>query len=219
MSSASEAAAPAGRTPSRLDGERSRERILDAAEHLLAEKGFAGTGIAAISRASGLPASSIYWFFRSKQELVAAVVERATERFLDAFGAAHREGPPEARLQRFVMRALEQSGARLPEFARLQLLLALERGTADPELLQRLRRGRERAQRLVQDALEGSFSRFGARAGALAEELSPLSMAFAHGVLVGREMGVEGLELSRFVKELEVAMVAIAEHRLAESEP
>ena len=204
-----------GRAASRLDGERSRERILDAAEALLAEKGYAGTGIAAISRASGLPASSIYWFFRSKQDLVAAVVQRATERFLDGFGASHREGAPESRLQRFIARALEQSGERLPEFARLEMLLALERGAADPQLLENLRRGRERAQQLLQDALEGSFSRFGERAEALAEELSPLAMAFAHGVLVARELGLERIDLSRLVQELEVAMRAIAEHRLA----
>ena len=42
----------ARRAPSRVDGEVSRERILDAAEHLLAKRGFSGTGISAISRES-----------------------------------------------------------------------------------------------------------------------------------------------------------------------
>ena len=72
-------AAP-GRAAARLDGERSRERILDAAERLLAERGFSGTGIAAISRESGLPASSIYWFFSNKEDLTAAVIERPSRR-------------------------------------------------------------------------------------------------------------------------------------------
>ena len=73
------------RAASRLDGERSRERILDAAERLLAERGFSGRGIAAISRESVLPASSLYWFFTSKQDLAIAVIERAADRWLHSF--------------------------------------------------------------------------------------------------------------------------------------
>ena len=74
-----------GRAAARLDGERSRERILDAAERLLSERGFSGTGIAAISRESGLPASSIYWFFSNKEDLTAAVIERSADRWVDGF--------------------------------------------------------------------------------------------------------------------------------------
>ena len=139
---------PAGsarrRVATRLDGERSRERILQAAERLMAERGYSGTGIAAISRESGLPASSIYWFFRNKQELTLAVIETAAMRWLDAMEQANRD-PGGAGFQSFIERALEQSGSRLPEFARLLVLLSLERGESDPQLVERLRAVRDRA--------------------------------------------------------------------------
>ena len=50
----------------RVDGEASRRRILDAATEIAAERGYEGTGIAAVSAKSGLPASSIYWHFTDK---------------------------------------------------------------------------------------------------------------------------------------------------------
>src|SRR5262245_65267756 len=62
----------------------SRERILDAAERLVAERGYTAASISLISKASGLPASSIYWYFGSKEGLLAAVVERAARRWLPA---------------------------------------------------------------------------------------------------------------------------------------
>src|SRR6266496_2327682 len=55
----------------------SQDRILDAAERLVAERGYTAASISLISKASGLPASSIYWHFGSKEGLLAAVVERA----------------------------------------------------------------------------------------------------------------------------------------------
>ena len=62
----------------------SRERILDGAEKLLAERGYAAASIALIAKTSGLPASSIYWHFDSKENLLAAVVERGARRWLDS---------------------------------------------------------------------------------------------------------------------------------------
>ena len=60
----------------RLDGELSRERILDAATEIAAERGYEGTSIALVSKKCGLPASSIYWHFEDKPALFRAMVER-----------------------------------------------------------------------------------------------------------------------------------------------
>lgn len=213
-------AAP-GRHAARLDGERSRERILDAAERLLSERGFSGTGIAAISRESGLPASSIYWFFSSKEDLTASVIERAANRWIDAFAKSSeaRVGEAEAEeggIRGFLNRALEQSGSRLPDFARLQFLLGLEGGEPKPELLARLRVTRERARELIAEATaESLVERHGEAARAVAEEVSVLAMALAQGALVARHME-EGIDVDRLPGDLEAAVLAIAERRLAE---
>jgi AcrR family transcriptional regulator len=61
----------------RANGEVSRERILDAAAEIAGERGYEGTSINLISERSGLPASSIYWHFEDKDELIAAVIDRS----------------------------------------------------------------------------------------------------------------------------------------------
>ena len=61
----------------RADGELSRSRILDAATEIAAERGYEGTSIGAVSAKCGLPASSIYWHFKDKDDLIAAVIERS----------------------------------------------------------------------------------------------------------------------------------------------
>ncbi|MDJ0847723.1 MAG: TetR/AcrR family transcriptional regulator [Myxococcota bacterium] len=204
-----------GRAPTRPDGELSRTRILDAAERLLSERGYAGTSIASISRESGLPASSIYWFFESKQDLTAGVIERAAERFLDGLGESHRDGAPEERLQRLMQRALGASGHRLPDFLRLELLLGLERDPAPAAVPQRVRSRSERARALFEDAVSGVLSPLGAeRAAPLARELAPLAMSFIRGALISEQMDPGSVDLDRLSEEMGAALLAIAKHRL-----
>src|SRR5690349_22340190 len=73
----------------RLDGEQSRERILDAATEIAAERGYEGTSIALVSKKCGLPASSIYWHFKDKDDLIAAVIERSFANWLAARSEEH----------------------------------------------------------------------------------------------------------------------------------
>ncbi|MDL4817346.1 TetR/AcrR family transcriptional regulator [Actinomadura opuntiae] len=58
-----------------------RTRILDEALRLFAERGYAGTSIAAIEEAAGLSphSGSLYTHFGSKEQVMAAAVERAIE--------------------------------------------------------------------------------------------------------------------------------------------
>src|SRR5262249_14125499 len=75
---------PTALTKRQQQGAASRELILDATERLMATKGFAATSISDIRKACGLPASSIYWHFGSKDGVLAAVMERGANRFFDA---------------------------------------------------------------------------------------------------------------------------------------
>lgn len=68
----------------RSNGVESRQRILDAAVEISGERGYEGTSIAAVSATCGLPASSIYWHFKDKDDLIAAVIERSFETWLAA---------------------------------------------------------------------------------------------------------------------------------------
>lgn len=62
-----------------------RTRILDAATEIAAERGYEGTSIGAVSTKCGLPASSIYWHFTDKDDLMAAVIERSFGSWLNAW--------------------------------------------------------------------------------------------------------------------------------------
>lgn len=69
--------------PRRWPGERmsaptrdTRERLIEAARELFARNGYGSTGLAGISRAAGARPGSLYYFFPTKEDLLAAVLER-----------------------------------------------------------------------------------------------------------------------------------------------
>jgi TetR/AcrR family transcriptional regulator len=62
--------------PKTRDAEASRRRILDAAERLFARHGFEGASLAEIGEAAGVSRGTPSYFFGSKEELYAAVLER-----------------------------------------------------------------------------------------------------------------------------------------------
>jgi len=57
-----------------------RELLLDTAEQLFYRKGFHATGIDLIQAESGVAKTTLYKHFKSKDELIQAVLERASER-------------------------------------------------------------------------------------------------------------------------------------------
>ena len=65
------------RQPAMRDAERTRLRILAAAEAEFADKGLAGGRIDRIARQSGANKRMIYYYFRNKDDVYLAVLERA----------------------------------------------------------------------------------------------------------------------------------------------
>ncbi|MFC5648183.1 TetR/AcrR family transcriptional regulator [Paenibacillus solisilvae] len=73
-----------------------KEQILDAAASLFAQSGYYKTTTADVARAVGVTQPYVFHFFKSKESLYLAVLERAYRRILHAFDAVN--APPE-RLQ------------------------------------------------------------------------------------------------------------------------
>jgi TetR/AcrR family transcriptional regulator len=71
------ALSPPGPAPATRDAEKTRLNILAAAEVEFAEKGLAGARVDTIADEAGANKRMIYYYFRSKEELYVAVLERA----------------------------------------------------------------------------------------------------------------------------------------------
>ena len=91
------------------------------------ERGYEGTSISAVSEVCGLPASSIYWHFKDKDELIAAALQHGFDQFASYLVLPGEEaGGPEERAAQMARSFGEAVEAR-PAFLRLGLMLALER--------------------------------------------------------------------------------------------
>lgn len=55
-----------------------RERLLDAAERVFRERGVTNTTLAEVAAAAGYTRGAVYWHFKDKAHLIAAMCERAT---------------------------------------------------------------------------------------------------------------------------------------------
>lgn len=58
---------------------RTRDRLLEVAAQLFLEQGYEATGLAAILKAAGVNSGSLYYFFKSKEDLLVAVLDRYLE--------------------------------------------------------------------------------------------------------------------------------------------
>ena len=93
-------------TTLRADAERNRERALDHATHVLADDPSAS--VAEIAHAAGIGRATVYRHFPTREDLLAAIDERASREAEAAIAAARlAEGSATAALERLVGALLE----------------------------------------------------------------------------------------------------------------
>jgi TetR/AcrR family transcriptional regulator, fatty acid metabolism regulator protein len=101
----------------KLDTEIRREQIAEAALSLVADRGLSRLSIAAVARRVGLVPSGIYRHFKSKDEILLAILDRVEQRLLENVRAAEEETPdPLQRLRSLLMRHIRfiREGRALP---------------------------------------------------------------------------------------------------------
>jgi AcrR family transcriptional regulator len=81
--------------------ERTREALLDAAEHLFWERGAARAAVLDIARTAGLTRGAFYHHFRDKAEVLAALIERSRDPQYDPPTLVESEPDPLGVLQSF----------------------------------------------------------------------------------------------------------------------
>ena len=185
----------------RVDGEASRTRILDAATEIASERGYEGTSIGLVSTKCGLPASSIYWHFKDKDDLIAAVIERSFSQWLSAWQMPD-EGTPR---ERFVGLALQVAKALLdsPDFLRLGLMLGLERRPVEPRAREMFIAVRAQAFDMLRTAIRELTPGL---TDAQVHQLATYALAGADGAFVAKEIGGDSVDLPALF-EIHVAAV------------
>jgi AcrR family transcriptional regulator len=133
-------------TPNRR-GVKSRELVLDAAERVMAEDGFEAATLARVVAESGIPMSSVYHYYGSKDGILLAVMQRGAERFFaDLPDPDERIGTAAQHLTQVVTTVVDTL-ERNPSFLRLLIVFAVQppQGESDVEAIV----GRVRATALV----------------------------------------------------------------------
>jgi TetR/AcrR family transcriptional regulator len=107
--------------PQRSRAERTRAAVLEAAEAIFAEKGFAATRLEDVADRVGIRRASIVYYFRDKKELYHAVLASVFGGLLEKIEAAlSRPDPLPARIEAGVGAWVDYVGVR-PSIARLIL--------------------------------------------------------------------------------------------------
>jgi AcrR family transcriptional regulator len=192
-------------------GIESRRRIVDAAAALMAERGFAGTSIAAVSKRSGLPSGSIYWHFDSKEALLGAVVEEGARRWFESLRCSASPAAPPAKRAAALLEAAATSLETQPEFLRLLLVIALERREVDRTSLAVIRRVRELALQQIHRLLSDLLSALGPKsADRLAGEFARLVLCVADGAFVAHHIDPDQTDFRALFDLLRRALNALA---------
>jgi AcrR family transcriptional regulator len=199
----------------RAQGERSRERLIEAAIQIISERGFAAASVGDICREAGVAKTALYWHFDNKEGLLAKVLERVGENWI----AAMRErtylvGEPPARLAGLIdaWREILQSQ---PQLIRLPLLVQLGIGETSDSIREALGLVLERARRALIAGIEDSLGD-GLRD---LEMVAQIILTLFQGALLHQVMHPEqDEELERILAEVHRTIALILWDRLPDAE-
>ena len=139
-----------------------------------------------------MPASSIYWHFKDKDDLIAAVIERSFETWLAAMELPGEEaGTPLERVKAMaanVVRSLVDA----PDFLRLGLILALERRPTEPRGRTVFLQVRDIARQKIAEVVETLLPDLDEDA---VRALATYAVAGADGLFIHREIAGDGVDL------------------------
>lgn len=170
----------------RANGIASRSAILDAAAEIAGERGYEGTSIKLVSERSGLPASSIYWHFKDKDDLIAAVIDRSFTDWIGTISAvpdlAHGDD-----IESLFVNGVRQAGAeltRFPDFLRLGLMLTLERRPVEASARRRFQQARSEAREFIVTTFALVFTSLGPSE---VQRLATLTLATSDGLCIAAD--------------------------------
>lgn len=193
-------------TPNRR-GARSREAVLDAAERLIAEQGYEAASVAALVEEAGVPASSVYHYFGSKEGVLLAVMERGAERFFAELPDFDRRIGSRQEHLRVLVEAVSGTLDRHPDFLRILVVMAAQPPAAgEGEVHRVVNRVRELALERLREQMEIVFA-LDPESGP-ADHLARFALAAFDGAFVARQSHPE-LTIAELLEHLPAALAAV----------
>jgi AcrR family transcriptional regulator len=171
----------------------SRERLLEAAAKVFAERGYQAASVDEIAAAAGLSKGAVYWNFSSKDELFHALLEERIDRQLEETAEFLRSAPTDRPIDPAVANRWEATLGREREL----MLLSQElwaRAVRDPELRARYAERQARLRDVLADGLRTRVRRTGAPPFSTpAEDVAAAFLALANGLALQRLIDPEGV--------------------------
>jgi AcrR family transcriptional regulator len=167
--------------------ERSRDRIMAAAAELARERGVSGATIAMVCQRSGLPVSSVYWYFEDKDQLFAEVIRTSFATWL--VSVPRWDVSADTTIASGLRRVLGESVrtfADMPSFLRIGMQVLLETGEQHQKTRQAYIDVREQTRRMMTAWMTALLP--DEVSGAVAEDLASLVIALSDGMSVGSQI-------------------------------
>ncbi len=167
-------------------GTESRLRILEAALAIAVERGYDGTTVALVCERAELPASSVYWQFTNKDDLLAEALDHSYRRWRlegPTWQPTNYSGTPRDRITTrlgYSLSAVERE----VEYWRLGLTLAMLRRPGGIAAQKRFKKVRGETRRIVEEWWADIDHEVAERDPALMQVLTAVYLAFVDGMFV-----------------------------------
>src|SRR5258706_7532851 len=189
-----------------------RERLLEAAIEMFAERGYAATGVDALCRRAGVAKTGLYWEFQSKAGLLNAVIDQVVSEWVDRIQeAAQPAGTPLEQLD-VALATLRRRTTERPELFRGPLVVLAERTQVDGEAREALRRFYVSAHAALATGISAAVGGFVAT-----EELDPVCdviLAMIQGVLLRAQVYADE-DLNRVFTTVRTTVVLMVRELMA----
>lgn len=201
---------------SRAEAASGRDNILHATQEIIRETGYDGVSITKVCERAGLPASSLYWYFRNKNELLSTVISDACAGWKLLRGnefALPLGGNSAEQIRSFILPSLNSSiygNGSIP----ISLLLILQR-------VEQVQSGRIQLDEALQDTFHATVQWFSALLGPNsaaerpnAQELTVCLFRMLDGMLIS-----SAVEEQRTDPQLLAALISNAISQAAQGAP
>jgi AcrR family transcriptional regulator len=173
----------------------------------MAEQGYEAATVSALVEEAGIPPSSIYHYFGSKEGVLLAVMERGNDRFLAALPQIDRRAGSQAEHLGFLVEAVATTLERHPDFLRILVAMAAQPFNAgEGEVHRAVNRVRDLALDRLREQMEIVFGL--EPRGKDADHLARFALAAIDGAFVAYQ-ALPKVKLGGLLEHLPVALIAV----------